>query len=36
MKVRESFPQGVYIFLFPPSLDELKTGLLTAGRNQKI
>ncbi len=31
MKVRESFPQGVYIFLFPPSLDELKNRIINRG-----
>ncbi|TFB23263.1 guanylate kinase [Filobacillus milosensis] len=31
MKVRESFPQGVYIFLFPPSLEELKNRIIGRG-----
>lgn len=31
LKVRESFPQGVYIFLFPPSLEELKNRIINRG-----
>lgn len=31
MQVKENFPQGVFIFLFPPSLDELKNRIITRG-----
>ncbi|RWZ60595.1 guanylate kinase [Halobacillus fulvus] len=31
MKVRENFPQGVFIFLIPPSLEELKDRIVSRG-----
>lgn len=31
MQVKENFPQGVFIFLFPPSLDELKNRIVNRG-----
>ncbi|WLV25711.1 guanylate kinase [Aciduricibacillus chroicocephali] len=31
MQVKKRFPQGVFIFLFPPSLDELKNRILGRG-----
>lgn len=31
LQVKNSFPEGVFIFLFPPSLDELKKRILTRG-----
>ncbi|MBH0229119.1 guanylate kinase [Halobacillus yeomjeoni] len=31
LKVRENFPQGVFIFLIPPSLEELKDRIVTRG-----
>ncbi len=31
MKIMEQYPQGVFIFLFPPSMDELKTRLCGRG-----
>ncbi|ASK63551.1 guanylate kinase [Virgibacillus phasianinus] len=31
LQVRENFPEGVFIFLFPPSLDELKTRIVNRG-----
>lgn len=31
LQVRENFPEGVFIFLFPPSLDELKERIVSRG-----
>lgn len=31
LKVRENFPQGVFIFLIPPSLEELKDRIVSRG-----
>ena len=31
LQVKENFPEGVFIFLFPPSLDELKNRILSRG-----
>ncbi|KHE67623.1 guanylate kinase, partial [Halobacillus sp. BBL2006] len=31
LKVRENFPQGVFIFLIPPSLEELKDRIVNRG-----
>ncbi|ELK46142.1 guanylate kinase [Halobacillus sp. ACCC02827] len=31
MKVRENFPQGVFVFLIPPSLEELKDRIVNRG-----
>ncbi|MFC3769992.1 guanylate kinase [Paenibacillus sp. GCM10012303] len=31
MKVKQKFPEGVFIFLMPPSLDELKNRIETRG-----
>ncbi|WP_085992441.1 guanylate kinase [Oceanobacillus senegalensis] len=31
LQVKENFPEGVFIFLFPPSLDELKNRILGRG-----
>lgn len=31
LQVRENFPEGVFIFLFPPSLEELKNRILHRG-----
>ncbi|MFD2760505.1 guanylate kinase [Lentibacillus juripiscarius] len=31
MQVKENFPEGVFIFLFPPSLEELKTRITSRG-----
>ncbi len=31
MQVKESFPEGVFIFLFPPSLEELKNRITSRG-----
>ncbi|WP_040980011.1 guanylate kinase [Oceanobacillus jeddahense] len=31
MQVKENFPQGVFIFLFPPSLEELKNRIVNRG-----
>lgn len=31
MQVKENFPEGVFIFLFPPSLDELKNRIINRG-----
>lgn len=31
LQVKESFPEGVFIFLFPPSLEELKNRILVRG-----
>ncbi|PKR78567.1 guanylate kinase [Halalkalibacillus sediminis] len=31
MKVRENFPEGVFIFLFPPSLEVLKNRIINRG-----
>src|SRR5690625_1284227 len=31
MQVKENFPEGVFIFLFPPSLDELKNRIVNRG-----
>lgn len=34
-QVREKFPEGLFIFLMPPSLTELKTGLSQGEQKQK-
>ena len=31
LQVRENFPEGVFIFLCPPSLDELKNRIINRG-----
>ncbi|MFC4557058.1 guanylate kinase [Virgibacillus kekensis] len=31
LQVKENFPEGVFIFLFPPSLEELKTRIVSRG-----
>ncbi|SFD81873.1 guanylate kinase [Lentibacillus persicus] len=31
MQVKENFPEGVFIFLFPPSLEELKNRIVDRG-----
>lgn len=31
LQVKNNFPQGVFIFLFPPSLDELKNRIVNRG-----
>src|SRR5690606_1892636 len=31
LQVKKNFPEGVFIFLFPPSLDELKNRILGRG-----
>lgn len=31
LQVRENFPEGVFIFLFPPSLEELKNRIINRG-----
>ncbi|MDF2924543.1 MAG: gmk [Paenibacillaceae bacterium] len=31
LKVKEKFPEGVFIFLLPPSLDELQSRIVTRG-----
>ena len=31
LQVKENFPQGVFIFLFPPSLEELKNRIVNRG-----
>jgi guanylate kinase len=31
LQVKENFPQGVFIFLFPPSLEELKNRIISRG-----
>lgn len=31
LKVRENFPQGVFVFLIPPSLEELKDRIVNRG-----
>ncbi|MFD1038042.1 guanylate kinase [Virgibacillus byunsanensis] len=31
LQVKENFPEGVFIFLFPPSLEELKNRILSRG-----
>lgn len=31
LKVKQKFPQGVFVFLLPPSLDELKKRITTRG-----
>lgn len=31
LQVKENFPSGVFIFLFPPSLDELKSRIVSRG-----
>src|SRR5690625_4454175 len=35
MQVQENFPEGVFIFLFPPSLEELKKRILQRGTESK-
>lgn len=31
LQVKENFPEGVFIFLFPPSLEELKNRIMSRG-----
>lgn len=31
LQVKENFPEGVFIFLFPPSLEELKNRIVNRG-----
>lgn len=31
LKVKQSFPEGIFIFLLPPSLDELQSRIVTRG-----
>src|SRR5690625_5535220 len=31
LQVKENFPDGVFIFLFPPSLEELKNRIINRG-----
>src|SRR5699024_3292575 len=31
LQVKENFPEGVFIFLFPPSLEELKNRIINRG-----
>lgn len=31
LQVKENFPEGVFIFLFPPSLEELKNRIISRG-----
>lgn len=35
LQVKESFPEGIFIFLFPPSLEELKNRILSRGTESK-
>lgn len=35
MKVKEKFPEGIFIFLLPPSLDELKDRIRGRGTEQE-
>src|SRR5690625_2792657 len=35
LQVRENFPEGVFIFLFPPSLEELKNRIINRGRSEE-
>jgi len=35
MQVKENFPEGVFIFLFPPSLDELKNRIVNRGTEKE-
>ncbi|SDQ62052.1 guanylate kinase [Virgibacillus subterraneus] len=35
MQVKENFPEGVFIFLFPPSLEELKNRIVSRGTESK-
>jgi len=35
MQVQKNFPEGVFIFLFPPSLEELKNRILNRGTESK-
>lgn len=35
MQVKENFPEGVFIFLFPPSLEELKNRIVNRGTESK-
>jgi len=38
LQVKENFPEGVFIFLFPPSLEELKNRIVSRGTesNERI
>lgn len=35
LQVKENFPEGVFIFLFPPSLEELKNRIVNRGTESK-
>lgn len=35
LQVKENFPEGVFIFLFPPSLEELKNRIVSRGTESK-
>lgn len=36
MQVKENFPEGVFIFLFPPSLEELKPASRAGELNHRM
>lgn len=35
MQVKEKFPEGIFIFLLPPSMEELKNRITTRGRDSE-
>jgi len=35
LQVKENFPRGVFIFLFPPSIEELKNRITNRGTESK-
>lgn len=35
MKIKEKYPQGVFIFLLPPSMKELRNRIITRGRDSE-
>lgn len=35
MQIKEKFPQGIFIFLLPPSMKELRNRIITRGRDSE-
>lgn len=35
MQIKEKYPEGVFVFLLPPSMEELRNRIVTRGRDSK-